>query len=260
MPFVQVNGINISYQIFGEGQPLLFIHGLGSSGRDWEMQYAHFSKKYQVIVFDLRGHGQSDKPQGPYSVPMFAEDCAQLVRSLEIDQVHVVGISMGGMIALQMAVDFPELVNSLVVVNTGPELVVHSVNDLIQLWQRILVIRLVGMRKLGEILSKRLFPKLEQEEIREIFVQRSAENDSRAYISSLKGMVGWSVLDRLNQINCPTLIIASDNDYTPVEVKQPFLEHIPNAHLAVIRDSHHAVIVECPDEFNRILEEFLRQV
>lgn len=260
MPSVRVNGINVSYQIFGEGQPLLFIHGLGSSGRDWEMQYSHFSEHYQVIVFDLRGHGQSDKPQGPYNVPMFAEDCAQLIRSLEIDQVHVVGISMGGMIALQLAVDDPDLVKSLVVVNTGPELVVHSVNDLIQLWQRLLVIRLVGMRKLGEILSRRLFPKPEQAELRKIFVERSAENDSRAYINSLRGMVGWSVVDCLNKIDCPTLIIAAEHDYTPVENKRPFLEKIPDAQLAIIRDSHHAVIVECPEEFNRILEEFLQQV
>jgi len=260
MPFAQINGMQMHYQIYGEGEPLLLVHGLGSSGRDWEIQYAHFAQNYQVIVFDGRGHGQSDKPPGPYSIARFAEDCAKLLKFLELEQVHVVGISMGGMIALQLAVDYPEMMKSLVVVNTGPELVVHSLNDLFQLWQRLLIIRLVGMRKLGEILSRRLFPKPEQEVLRKIFIERSAENDPRSYINSLKGMVGWSVVDCLHKITCPTLIVAADNDYTPVEEKRPFVERIPNVQLAVIEDAHHAVTVERPEEFNRIVEDFLRKI
>ena len=78
MPTIQINGIAEHYEIFGQGQPILFIHGLGSSSRDWEYQIDYFSKMYRVITIDVRGHGQSDKPPGPYSVPLFAADTAKL--------------------------------------------------------------------------------------------------------------------------------------------------------------------------------------
>ena len=72
MPMININNININYQTTGEGSPILFIHGLGSSVRDWEMQEPYFSREYRVITLDVRGHGKSDKPPGPYDVPLFA--------------------------------------------------------------------------------------------------------------------------------------------------------------------------------------------
>ena len=257
MPSAQVNGIEIVYQIFGEGQPLLLIHGLGSSGRDWERQITAFSHHYQVIVFDVRGHGNSAKPSGPYSVPLFALDCAELLKAIGVDHAHVVGISMGAMIALQLAVDFPEVVKSLVVVNTGPDLIVRSLKELILLWQRLLIVQLLGMHKMGEVLSKRLFPKPDQADLREIFVEHWAENDPRAYQETLKGLVGWSVVEKLPLIHCPTLIVAADQDYTPLETKKVFIDRIPVSQLVVIKDAHHAAPMEKPEEFNRILDTFL---
>ena len=159
MPSVQVNGIKVHYKIYGEGEPLLFIHGLGSSGRDWETQVNYFSPRYQVIVLDVRGHGSTTKPPGPYSVSLFAKDCAEMMITLGVEQAHVVGISMGAMIALQIAIEYPKLVKSLVVINTGPDLVVRTLKDVFLLWQRLLIVSLLGMRKMGEVLSKRLFPK-----------------------------------------------------------------------------------------------------
>ena len=99
MPLKPVNNINMYYEVLGHGEPLLFIHGLGSSTRDWENQIDFFSKNYQVILVDVRGHGQTDKPPGSYSISMFANDIAGLLDQLELPSVHVVGISMGGMIA-----------------------------------------------------------------------------------------------------------------------------------------------------------------
>src|SRR6266545_4358239 len=96
MPKVQCNDINLYYEVNGKGQPLLFIHGLGSSARDWESQVQEFSRTYQVITFDLRGHGQSDKPAGPYTMSMFASDAAALLKRLGIESANVVGLSLGG--------------------------------------------------------------------------------------------------------------------------------------------------------------------
>jgi pimeloyl-ACP methyl ester carboxylesterase len=259
MPKIQSNGINLYYEIHGEGQPLLFIHGLGSSARDWEFQVDEFSKSYRVITFDLRGHGQSDKPAGPYTMSMFAADTVGLLKALGIDSPHVVGLSLGGGVAFQMAVDASIPIKSLTIVNSTPELLVRTFKDRLMVWQRIAIVKLLGMKKMGEVLSKRLFIKPEQEDIRKVFVQRWAENDQRAYLNSMRALVGWSVTARIGSIRCPTLILAADQDYSPVSIKEAYAAKIPGARLVVIPDSRHAMPVERPQEFNLALREFLEK-
>lgn len=259
MSKIQVNGIQMHYQVTGQGQPLVFIHGLGSSGRDWEFQVDHFYLDYQVVVFDVRGHGQSEKPPGPYSIPRFAQDTAALLRALDLGPAHVVGISMGGMIAFQLALEAPELVRSLAIVNSWPEMVVRTWRERLQIWQRALIVQMLGMRKMGEVLAGRLFPKPEQAPIREIFIERWAENDKRAYQDSMRALVGWSVSERIETITCPVLVVAADQDYTPVESKAAYTRRLPNAELVVIEDSRHATPAEHPQQFNQVLGAFLQR-
>ncbi|MFZ5857255.1 MAG: alpha/beta fold hydrolase [Chloroflexota bacterium] len=259
MPKIQSNGINLYYEIHGEGQPLLFIHGLGSSARDWELQVEKFAKSYKVITFDLRGHGQSDKPAGPYTMSMFAADTVGLLKALGVDSPHVVGLSLGGGVAFQMAVDASLPLKSLVIVNSTPELLVRTFKDRLMVWQRIAIVNLLGMKKMGEVLSKRLFVKPEQEGIRKVFVERWAENDQRAYLNSMRALVGWSVSARIGSIRFPTLVIAADQDYSPLSVKEAYTAQIPGARLEVISDSRHATPVENPQEFNRVLQNFLAE-
>lgn len=257
MPKITLNNAEIYHETAGKGQVVLFIHGLGSSVRDWEMQIPAFSKSFQTVAFDLRGHGQSQKPQGPYSMSLFASDAAELIKSLGGAPVHVVGISLGGMVAFQFAVNHPELVKSLTIVNSGPEVVVRTLKDRWQVFLRFAIVRLLGMRKMGEVLSKRLFPKPEQTNLRDTFVERWAENDTRAYLDTLRAIVGWSVADRIGEIAAPTLVVAADGDYTPVSAKQEYVSKMMNAKLVVIQDSRHAVPVEKPEEFNKIVIGFL---
>lgn len=257
MPDIEANGVKLNYEITGQGQPILFIHGLGSSGRDWEYQIDFFSPSYRVVTYDVRGHGKSEKPRGPYSVPLFAADTVALIRALQIEPAHIVGISMGGMIAFELVVSAPELVRSLVIVNSAPALVIKTISERVQLLQRLWIVRLLGMRKMGEVLSQRLLPKAEHAPLRELFVQRWAENDRRAYLDSMRALVNWSVADKLATIHCPTLVIASDHDYTPVETKQAYVAQMPTAELVVIEDARHAVTVEKPAEFNQVLKAFL---
>lgn len=259
MPHITLHDTLIYYEITGEGDPLLLIHGLGSSGRDWELQVPHFARQYRVITVDVRGHGQSGKPKGPYSVPQFAEDVAALIEALAIAPAHVVGISMGGMIAFQLAVTHPTLIRTLTIVNSGPELVVRTWRDQLQVWQRFMIVRLLGMRKMGEVLSKRLLPQPEHAETRRIFVERWAENDPRAYRDAMSALIGWSVSDKLNTLTMPILIVAADQDYTPVAAKEAYIAHIPTARLVVVPDSHHALPVEQPEAFNKVVSEFLEQ-
>ena len=254
------NDIDLYYEITGQGDPLVLIHGLGSSTQDWAFQVEEFSKHYRVITFDVRGHGQSDKPPGPYGVELFARDTAGLIGALEAAPAHVIGISMGGMIAFQLAVDRPDLVKSLVIVNSYPELVPRSLKDRLQVVQRFLIVKLLGMRKMGEVLAGRLFPKPEHAALRELFADHWAQNDPKAYQETMKALVGWSVTERLGEIEAPTLVVAADQDYTPLADKEAYTARLKHAELVVVEDSRHATPVEHPDTFNRILAAFLEKV
>lgn len=257
MPILNLDDIDLYYEVVGEGAPLLFVHGLGSSSRDWEKQVGFFANRYQVITFDVRGHGKTSKPPGPYSIPLFAEDTAKMLKALKVGPAHVVGISLGGMIAFQLAISQPEVVKSLVIVNSGPAFVVRTLKEQMQVWQRFLIVRLLGMRKMGEVLSERLFPEAEQEELRGVFVERWAENDRRAYQEAMRAIVGWSVEDEIEGIRCSTLVIASEEDYTPVAEKKAYVERMARAELVVIEDARHALPAERPEKFNAVLEAFL---
>ncbi len=257
MPKQKVKDIEMYYEITGEGDPLLLIHGLGSSIRDWEEQIPVFSKKFQVIAVDLRGHGKTDKPKGPYSIKMFAEDIAELLNNLENKQVNILGISLGGGVALQFAVDYPDFVKSLIIVNSTSEVRVDSFKQKREFIKRTFIIKLVGMKKMGEVLAPRLFIKPEQEEKRIKLIERWAENDKKAYLAALYTLKGWSVQDKLNSILSPTLVIGSDEDYTPSSIKEEYTALIPNAKFVEVEDARHALPMEKPEEFNEIVMKFL---
>lgn len=257
MPYFDTKQIKIYYEVVGSGESLLLLHGLGSSCRDWEMQLDHFARRYQVITLDLRGHGRSSKPPGPYSMAIFARDTACLLEELDCGPVHLLGISLGGMVAFQLALDFPELVKKMVIVNSVPELIPRGLHDVLSYWQRLLIIRALGMRKMGSVLAERFFTEPGQEAIKEVFVQRWSENHKPSYRAALKAAYGWSVKRRLGEIQVPTLVVGAAGDYFPTADKQAYTALIPGARLVVIEDSKHALPAEKPELFNRVVGEFL---
>jgi 3-oxoadipate enol-lactonase len=119
MPYVKVNDIQMHYEIHGDGEPLVLIVGLGTDISEWNEIIRWLAKKYQVLAFDNRGAGRTDKPDTPYSIDMMAHDTAGLMQTLGIEQAHILGISMGGRIALALALRYPERVNKLVLVSTS---------------------------------------------------------------------------------------------------------------------------------------------
>ncbi|MDP6456465.1 MAG: alpha/beta hydrolase [Candidatus Marinimicrobia bacterium] len=260
MAKVEVGGINLYYDIHGTGEPLLFIHGLGSSTRDWEAQTKFFSADYRVILIDLRGHGQSDKPKEQYSILQFSADIEALLNGLEIESLHVVGLSLGGVIALQFALDHPHRVRSLVLVNSFVELLFRTFSEKMEMWKRNTVVRLLGMRKMGKVLAGRLFPKDSQEELRNVFIERWAENNKQSYLSAFKSMAGWSVRDRLGELHVPTLVLSAEHDYTPLNVKEAYVSQMLGAELVVIEDSYHGLPAEKPEEFNHAVAGFLNRL
>lgn len=260
MPYLQHDGQRLYYEDAGQGSPVLLVHGLGSSSRDWEYQMPELQARHRVIALDVRGHGQSDKPRQRYSIAGFAADVAALIDHLQLAPVHLVGISMGGMIGFQLATERPQLLKSLTIVNSAPEVKPRSVREYLEVARRLLLAHVLGLNTVGKALGKLLFPKPEQADLRRKIEQRWPQNDKRAYLSSLHAIIGWGVQERLGRITCPTLVISADRDYTPVALKQAYVERLPNARLVVIEDSRHATPLDQPQIFNRTLLEFLAQI
>jgi pimeloyl-ACP methyl ester carboxylesterase len=257
MPFCSIDGTRLYYTERGVGTPLLFVHGLGSSGRDWAAQIDHFADHYRVLRLDLRGHGRSERGEGPYSIAQFARDVAVLLRKRDAVPAHVAGLSMGGMVTLELAAGAPQLTRSLIVVNSVADMRLHSWHNVWVYVSRRAAVQVLGMRRVGQLLARKLFVKPSQEDLRRKFVRRWAQNDKQAYLWSMDAIMRWSVADRLAQIDVPTLFVSSDKDYTPVSTKRHIVDQMPNAELAVVDDARHALPVERPDEFNTILDDFL---
>ena len=260
MPYFDHDGCQLHYEEYGQGSPLLLLHGLGSSNLDWEYQTAVLASRYRVIAMDMRGHGRSDKPDERYSIAGFATDVAALIEQMQLGPVHLVGISMGGMIAFQLGVDRPELLKSLTIINSGPEVKVRSPREALELVRRWTLSRLLSLDKVAQGLSRILFPKPSQIELRLKIQRRWPRNDKRAYLASLDAIIGWGVRERLAQITCPTLVVTGDRDYTPVARKEAYVAELPNARLAVVDDSGHATPMDQPDIFNALLLDFLGEV
>lgn len=259
MPYFDHDDCQLHYEEYGAGAPLVLVHGLGSSTLDWEYQTPELSKHYRVISLDVRGHGRSDKPREAYSISGFAEDVAALIEHLHLPPVHLVGISMGGMIGFQVGVDYPHLLKSLTIVNSGPEVKVKTPKDALMVAQRWTFSRLLSLEVIGKKLGGLLFPKPEQVELRLKIERRWPMNDKRAYLASLDAIIGWGVRERLARITCPTLVVTADHDYTPVASKQAYVDELPNARLLVVEDSRHATPMDQPEFFNAQLLAFLAE-
>lgn len=258
MPAVEVNGLSLFYETVGSGPAVLLIHGLGSSTLDWERQVPALEGAHTVTTVDLRGHGQSEKPPGPYSIEAFAGDVAGLVDQLGLGPVAVVGISLGGMVGFQLAADRPDLVDRLMAVNAVQNFEIVSFAMRAQVLVRKLITLFAGMEKIGEVLADRLFPEEGMERERTLMVERWKTNDKAAYRASFQAILDWSgVVEEMRAFERPVLVVASDQDYTTVESKQPWVERMPTAQMVVIEKAHHAVPVERPEAFNEVLEDFL---
>ncbi|MCM2360758.1 alpha/beta hydrolase [Pseudomonas sp. SR18] len=260
MAWFDHEGCSLHYEEYGHGTPLVLIHGLGSSSQDWELQIPVLARHYRLIVVDVRGHGRSDKPRERYSIQGFTHDLVALFEHLSLPPAHVVGLSMGGMIAFQLAVDEPDRVRSLCIVNSAPEVKVRRPHEYWWWAQRWTLARVLSLATIGKGLGDRLFPKPEQADLRRKMAERWAKNDKRAYLASFDAIVGWGVQERLSRIACPTLVISAAHDYTPVAHKENYVKLLPDARLVVIEDSRHATPLDQPEVFNATLLDFLKTV
>lgn len=254
------NGISLEYLDRGEGEVILLLHGLGSTKADWDLQVEPFSKEFRIIAPDLRGHGNSSKPEGKeaYGVSKCAEDMKLLLDELGISECMLVGFSMGGAVAFEMAVKYRSLISKLVIVNTAPDFNALGQMGEQMIKERTELLRTQGMNAMAEKVAEGMFPEEEQKHLRDAFYERASLNDLEAYYNSFITLMDWGIGEKVKTIDIPALVVASDLDYTPVELKESYTSKMKNARLEVIKNSRHGVTMDQPEQFNEALLKFFR--
>lgn len=260
MPVFTSDNTNMHYLDQGQGDTVVLLHGLGSCASDWAAQLNVLSGNYRVIAPDFRGHGSSSAAKAPFSMRQLAEDVKALLLYLNVKQCQVVGFSLGGMVAFELALIAAPMLQSLVIINSTPHMLVGTWRLKSQLWFRLAIIRLLGMRRLGSIIGKKLFPQPEQAALIRQFAAQMAVMDQRSYRWTLSAIAKFSVQTELARLNLPILVIAADQDYSPVEDKRAYTELLPNATLVVIKNSRHATPLDQPQMLNQQLLSFLASV
>jgi len=265
MPVAKVGDINIYYEIHGKGEPLVLIYGYAGHSGLWFRQIPVLSKKYQVIVFDNRGAGRSEKPDAPYTVAMMARDVAGLLDVIGIDAAHIFGISMGGMIAQHFALSYPERVISLILgcTNCGG---VHSIQP--------------EPESLAALFDYEHFKKITTEEVvrqampfcySQKFIEENPDIVDKRVAKQLEyptprhgaarqaeAVISHDTYELLPKIKSPTLVIAGDSDrLIPAENSRILASRIPEAELVVIKGAGHEFFIEDAEEANKTILDFL---
>ncbi|MGQ9459741.1 MAG: alpha/beta fold hydrolase [Candidatus Bathyarchaeaceae archaeon] len=261
MPKVKVNDIQIYYEMYGEGFPLVMIMGLGANIDWWDPRLIQeLSKKFKLVMFDNRGSGRTDISDRQYSIKLFAEDTAGLMDALRISRAHILGISMGGMTAQELVLNYPEKVEKLVLCSTncgGAKSVLAS--------QEILEILTADRSALSpEEIVRATIPLLFTEDfIKENpdFVELSIQQMLRAPISNegfmrqLNAIMEFDTYERLPQIKVPTLVLHGKRDIlVPPENGAILAKAIPNAKLVYFENSAHGLIEEMEKVISVLLD------
>jgi len=264
MPFTDAPGFRMRYEEYGDGDPFLLINGLGSDLTEWLYQVPTFSGRFRVIVFDNRGAGNSESPPGPYTTARMADDAAALLDALGIPQAHLLGVSLGGMIAQQFALRHPGKLNRLVVACTSPGggLSVRPSPEALAAFVRDPAVDLEAQirRTIPWLYSERY--RRERPEEVEAFVRRrlASPADEAGIASQLAAGIGHDAGDRLKEIAAPTLVITGTADrLVPPENSKRIAERIPGARLVLLPDAPHRLFAENAAEFNREVLTFLRE-
>jgi 3-oxoadipate enol-lactonase len=239
---------------------VLLLHGLGSCGEDWALQRPALLPHFTVLAPDLRGQGDSPLPAGWPTIQDLAGDVLLLLDRLEIRSAHVVGLSLGGAVALQLAADEPARLRSLVAVNTFARLRATRGSRRRGI-ERMWLAATGRMDELGRRVADGLFPDDGQQAFRDAAAARLAGNRPLAYIKMLVAVSRFDLRARLGEIRAPTLVVAGENDTTvPLSCKLELAAHIPGARLARFAGSRHVTPLDRAGPFTARLLEFLRSV
>jgi pimeloyl-ACP methyl ester carboxylesterase len=265
MEKAKIGDIEIAYCVHGEGEPLILIGGFTMVKESWGLQVKGLSNSFMVITFDNRGVGDTKYPPGPFTISDMAGDTVALMNFLKIDSAHIFGVSMGGLIAQMIALDYPDRVRKLILGCTthGGRHAVQPEKETMELLASasdpmISPERAVRMR--APILFSERFIKEEPERLEE-FLQLSIKywptpEGAQRQIGALSV---FNVKKRLGEIKCPVLVITGKEDRMMPPVNSKLLaEAIPGARLYMVEGAGHSFFLEKPEEVNRIIMDFLK--
>ena len=257
----EVNGTRLNVVEEGSGPPLLLLHGIGGSWREWAPQLDGLSDRFRCIAVEQRGHGRSERTSGRYTIDLFTNDVVAVCAALDITHAHVAGLAMGGMIALDLALRFPWLVDSLILANTaarpdesyrlGLEAISRFVRE-----QGFADTPLPGGTAAGLAWSPttvRDRPEVIRDNMRE-----ALGTDRDAYARTALAVAGFDLLDRLGEIRAPALVLWGDHDVlVPRAYSEAVRDGLGRAELAVVPDAGHLCTIEQPDLVNQLMGDFL---
>jgi pimeloyl-ACP methyl ester carboxylesterase len=262
VPTVRVGDIEMFYQDVGDREPLLLIMGFGGDTAAWAFQIPDFAARHRVIAFDNRGVGQTDAPDHPYTTRMMAGDALGLMDALGVDSAHVIGVSMGGMIAQELVLARPERVRSLHLACTfaRPDAYMLALNAA---WREMRIG--LGLESTLRTLGLWLFSPTtyaERPEFIEALLQNSLANP---YPQTLAGFLrqgeavsAHDALERLSAIRCPTLVtVAEDDILVPPRFAREIVAKVRGAELRLVPAAGHGYFLERPDVFNALSLDFI---
>jgi 3-oxoadipate enol-lactonase len=259
MPIARVNGINLDYTVVGKGAPLVMIMGMGFGQKGWLFQTGYFKKYFQVITFDNRGSGNSDKPEGPYSTRQMAADTIGLMDDLQIDKAHILGISLGGMIAQEIAINYPQRVNKLVLGCTYCRQDNNTSGDYPE-WSQAVQLRFRGnFDPMFEKLLNQRWNRVIFGSILKRALKKGGQAGAVGMAGQYQACLEHHTSERLAQIKAPTLVIGgtADRVMKPSSFKV-MADLIPGSQLLMIDKGSHSVFVETRGQFNQKVLNFLK--
>lgn len=258
MPFTENQGVKIYWDEQGSGEPLLLIMGLSYPSYMWHRTRPFLAQNFRTIAFDNRGIGQSDVPEGVYPIAQMASDAAAVLDAASVPSAHVFGVSMGGMIAQEFALQYPQRVRSLILgcTNAGGSHVVNAAPEVLQILMRQGMTPEEAKEAIIPFIYDAGTPRARIDE--DMVIRMKWYPTPQGYFGQLQGILAWEAYSRIAQIKSPTLIIHGETDQlVPVANAQLIAERIPHAKLVLIPHASHVFETDQPGVANRAIMEFL---
>jgi 3-oxoadipate enol-lactonase len=229
---------SLHYRVCGRGDVVLLIHGLGSSGADWELQARALQRRFRVLTPDLPGSGHSEASPSEVSIARFAATLWALLDHLRVRKVNIIGFSLGGAVALEMALQRPESVPRLALINSLASYRIDHWRKWLEARVPPVLVGLFGMRRVANLVARRLFPRGWQRPLRERAIAVLGSVRATCYAAMALALEAWSSVDRLDRLTSRTLVIAAEHDYTPLTEKYALAAAL-RADIMVVRGSRH---------------------
>jgi 3-oxoadipate enol-lactonase len=258
MPFAENDGVRIYWEEAGKGEPILLVMGLGWASCMWHRTRQLLAEKYRVITFDNRGVGRSDVPTGPYPIATMAADAAAVLDAAGVKSAHLYGISMGGMISQEFALQYPQRVKSLVLGCTaaGGPAALQPAPEVIQVLMR----RGMSPQEAIEAIDPFIYDSGTSRELIEQDRKLRVEwyPTAEGYLGQVQGIMAWEAYSRLAQIAVPTLVMHGENDQLiPAANGKLIAQRLPNAKLVLIPRASHIFPTDQPKMTDEALLSFL---